>query len=153
MSQGFFLGGTLLSVHASNEVCYHILFFHCTPNRMLAFLSQVCWHEKVNLIFSVEISSVKSPLLHYTVEYLQQWCLFLSYLEGKAGVCILSGNLGGILMGSIDRYELRDTLSLLVHTAGRSIKKYRNKSIIKGAIVLCNRLRIAKISTCVITFA
>lgn len=87
-----------LSVHVVNEVYYHIVF-HSTPNGMFAFLPGLsAWKSEFNFLW-------KRPPPHYTVQYLQPRCLFPSYLEGKAAVCILSGNLGGILMGSIDRYE------------------------------------------------
>lgn len=83
--------------------CFITLFCTAHPNRMFAFLPGLS-ARKSEFNFLWKFPNWKA-LPHYTVQYLQLRFLFHSYLEGKAGVCILSGNLGGILMGSIDRYE------------------------------------------------
>lgn len=71
---------------------------------LFALLSASLLHgEKGNLIFCGNFLSERAAALYSTISAAR--CLFCSYLEGKAGVCILSGNLGGILMASIDRYE------------------------------------------------
>lgn len=93
----------MLSVHVVNEVYYRIVFYCKNRRDVWFFLPGLsAWKSEFN--FLRKFPNWKGPW-HYTVQYLQPRCLFFSYLEGKTSFCILSGNLGGILMGSIDRYE------------------------------------------------